>query len=81
MTTFEESTTTAEDEKTETFEVNITLPEPVYQIAHLLCQFENDLDWDSYVSELVRKDVMTVKDGDSDSFQTYVRRKLKNEKW
>lgn len=70
-----------EEEETETFEVNITLSKPVYEIARLLCQFENDLDWDSYVSELVRKDVMTVKNGDCDSFQNYVRRKLKNEKW
>lgn len=69
------------EETTETFEVTVTLSKPVYEIARLLCQFENDLDWNSYVSEIVKREVSTVKNGHCDAFMTYVNRKLKNEKW
>ena len=70
-----------QEEETERFEVNITLSKPVYEIARLLCQFENELDWDSYVSEIVKREVSTVKNGHCDAFLTYVNRKLKGEKW
>lgn len=60
----------------ETFEVNITLSENVYQVSRLICQMEYDLDWDSYVSELVKEDAFSIKNGDRLIFKNYVDRML-----
>lgn len=64
----------------ETIEVKITLSENVYQVARLICLMEFDLDWDSYVSELVKQDAFSFKSGDREIFKDYVDRMLKDEK-
>ena len=68
-----------EKPETETFEVNITLTKPFYQITRLICELQYDLDWNQYVSELVKQDALNMKNGDCGVFREYVIRKLKNQ--
>lgn len=63
----------------ETIDVKITLSENVYQVARLICQMEYDLDWDKYVSALVRQDAFSIKNGDRQIFKEYVDKLLENE--
>lgn len=63
----------------EHIEIYLTLSENVYQVARLICQFEYDLDWDAYVSELVKEDAFSITSGDRQIFQDYVERMLKDE--
>ena len=55
----------------ETIEVKISLSEKVYQVARLVCQIEYDLDWDQYVSALVRQDAHSLKGGDRNILKDY----------
>ena len=63
----------------ETIEVKITLSEKVYQVARLVCQMEYDLDWDQYVSALVRQDAFSLRGGDRSILKDYADRMLEGE--
>ena len=63
----------------ETIEVKITLSEKVYQVARLVCQMEYDLDWDQYVSALVRQDAFSLRGGDRSILKDYADRMLEDE--
>lgn len=59
--------------------VEIPMTEGVYKVARLICQFEYDLDWDHYLSELVRQDAFSILGGERNIFKDYAERVLEDE--
>ncbi|MDR4512592.1 MAG: hypothetical protein MRJ93_12910 [Nitrososphaeraceae archaeon] len=63
----------------EIIDVNLTLSENVYQVARLICQMEYDLNWDQYVSALVRQDAFSLRGGDRNILKDYAERMLESD--
>lgn len=59
--------------------VEVSMTEGVYKVARLICQFEYDLDWDHYLSELVRQDAFSILGGERNIFKDYAERVLEDE--
>jgi len=61
-------------------DVTLTFSQPVYEVLEMAVKFMNET-LEDYIAEVVRRDILTIRDGCYEDWADWVEDKLKDESW